>query len=486
MRRDTHQSNTSESGAALVWAAGSLVVFLAFSALAVDLGWLYLNASRLQHAADAAALAGVVNLPGFMDQAQADADDAAAANGYPGGGSQLTALADNSLQVTLHTIVPTFLLRVIGFQQFAIARTSTAQYVKPVPLGSPDNCFGEAPVNPPGTNCTGGDPNFWAAISGKRTNKFNGDAFATQYWDNPWSGSHFDNSQYRPEGYYYGVEVAPGSTDLRIRVFDAGFYERGSFNTQTGDRRQDDGGGANTHFQVYYPDTTPLDPTDNTAVSGCRWDIGSGQGASTWKWRWRRLCRVTTAAPPGGGPLTPGIYVVRVWTTGNLGGTNQYSLQASVGSGPNPKIYGINDISVFTNQPGATGKLNLAEVAQVHAGKRLELRFYDPGEDNGNAFMTVKMPNGSTANCSWYSEDESGNITTPGGEGGFGPCRIQTSDGNPIFNGQWITATVEIPSGYTCSSNCWWYMDITLNQPHDRTTWSARIIGNPVRLVPNP
>jgi hypothetical protein len=65
-------------------------------------------------------------------------------------------------------------------------------------------------------------------------------------------------------------------------------------------------------------------------------------------------------------------------------------------------------------------------------------------------------------------------------------CRIQTSNGSSYFNGLWVTAQVDIPTNYTCSSNCWWKMEIQNSQPHDRTTWSARIIGNPVRLVPNP
>ncbi|NIA25082.1 MAG: hypothetical protein GWP04_05885 [Gammaproteobacteria bacterium] len=469
----------SENGAVLVWAAGSLVVLLAFAALSVDLTWLYLNTSRLQNAADAAALAGVVNLPGFMDKAQEDADAAAAANGYPGGGVELVPLADNSLQVVLTTSVPTYLLRIIGFDQFTIARRSTAQYIKPVPIGSPDNCFGEAPVSPPGTACTGGDPNFWAAISGRRTNKFNGDAFATEFWDDPWSGSHFDNTQYRPAGYYYGIEVAPGSSDLTVHIYDAGFYNRRSLSDETGDREQDDGGGTDTHFKMYAPDTTPLDPTDNPPITGCQFDIPSGYYASTYKNRWAELCNVSSS-------LTPGIYVLRVWTDGTIGGTNQYSVHASVASGSTPHVYGINDISIFTNQPSTTSILNLAKVEQIHAGKRLELHFYDPGEDNGDAYMTVKMPDGTTAQCSWYSEDEYGNTTTPPGEGGFGACRIQTSDGSPIFNGQWVTANVEIPSSYTCTSNCWWYMEIELNQPHDRTTWMAQIIGNPVRLIANP
>jgi hypothetical protein len=46
--------------------------------------------------------------------------------------------------------------------------------------------------------------------------------------------------------------------------------------------------------------------------------------------------------------------------------------------------------------------------------------------------------------------------------------------------------TIDISPTYTCTTNCWWTMDLELNTPHDRTTWEARVIGNPVRLVPNP
>jgi hypothetical protein len=50
---------------------------------------------------------------------------------------------------------------------------------------------------------------------------------------------------------------------------------------------------------------------------------------------------------------------------------------------------------------------------------------------------------------------------------------------------------IDIPSSYTCTqsangfSGCYWRMNLDLQTSHDRTTWSARVIGNPVRLVPN-
>ncbi|MDH5293942.1 MAG: hypothetical protein OEW91_09695 [Acidimicrobiia bacterium] len=43
---------------------------------------------------------------------------------------------------------------------------------------------------------------------------------------------------------------------------------------------------------------------------------------------------------------------------------------------------------------------------------------------------------------------------------------------------------------YTCTADCWWYVRYDLSalgagfQPTDRSTWTARGLGNPVTLVP--
>ncbi|MGA7228209.1 MAG: pilus assembly protein TadG-related protein [Acidimicrobiia bacterium] len=481
-----------ENGAALPFVAILLVLLLGMAAFAVDLGWLYLNGARLQRAADSSALAGVVFLPGDTANVVAKAVNGADANGWDigsvngspigGGGPDdlvWTPLADNKLEVTLSTTIPTYFLKVLGFDHFNISRTATAEYVKPVPIGSPDPCFGIG-----NTGLNGGDCNpataqrFWAAISGPYTNKWNGDAHATRYWDDDsnWN-QEFTNTEYRPTGYYMAVEVPSSVSGLTVDVYDAGFYDRGSFDVETGDRGQDTGGGADTHFQMYLYDSTPLDPTDNVAIGGCSFNISSGSSSSTYKNQWRRLCTFN-------GAVTPGIYVVRVWTDGNDGGTNQYAIRANTTSAANAKVYGINDISIFTNQSGLS-TLNVAKVDPVHAGKTLELQFYDPGEDDANAYMTVKTPAGATATCDWVARNEAGTVV----QSGSGNCSIQTSNGSSFFNGLWVTAQVDIPDSYTCNPNttsgCWWKMLIQNSQPHDRTTWAARVIGNPVRLVPN-
>jgi hypothetical protein len=491
VERLTRRPDGDERGMALPLVACMIVVLLGISAFAIDLGWLYLNGARVQRAADSAALAGVVFLPGDFDGVDTQTVGASTANGYHigdlngtpivgGGADELdwAQLADNKLKVTLKSQVPTFFVKLFGFNTFHITRIATAEYVKPVPIGSPDPCFGIG-----NSSLNGGDCNpataqrFWAAISGPYTNKWNGDAHATRWWDDDstWN-QESTNTEYRPEGYYMAVDVPAGVSNLTVAVYDAGFYDRASFDTETGDKNQDTGGGADTHFQMYMFDDTPLDPTNNVAISGCSFNITSEASSSTYKNQWRTLCTRNNA-------VAPGLYVVRVWTDGNDGGTNQFAVRANTGSGPNARVYGINDISIFTNQSGISS-LSVAEVAQIHANKTLELKFYDPGEDDANAFMTVKRPNGTTAQCTWVAKNEAG--TTVRSQTSMGNCRIQTSDGSSFFNGLWVTAQVDIPTNYTCSTNCWWKMEIENSQPHDRTTWAARIIGNPVRLVPNP
>ncbi len=74
-----------DRGAALALVAASLVVLMGMAAFGTDLGWFYLNASRMQRAADAAALGGVIWLPGQPGTAEATAFDIALRNGYDNG-----------------------------------------------------------------------------------------------------------------------------------------------------------------------------------------------------------------------------------------------------------------------------------------------------------------------------------------------------------------------------------------------------------------
>ncbi|MGB8361502.1 MAG: Tad domain-containing protein, partial [Acidimicrobiia bacterium] len=155
IKKTINRFRDEDDGFSLPFIASTLVLLLAISAFAIDLGWFFLNSTRLQRAADSSALAGVVFLPWDVTNVVNKAVDGADANGYDvgtvngvpvaGGGNDILdwqQLADNKLEVTLTANVGTFFLKVLGFDQFTISRTATAQYVKPVPLGAPANCIG--------------------------------------------------------------------------------------------------------------------------------------------------------------------------------------------------------------------------------------------------------------------------------------------------------------------------------------------------------
>ena len=181
----------------------------------------------------------------------------------------------------------------------------------------------------------------------------------------------------------------------------------------------------------------------------------------------------------------PGIWALHVQTEGVGAGSNSYSVAAFSGSGPQPRVYGINDMSIWNNQLGGSTDLYLVEVDPIHAGSKLELQFFDPGDAQANSWMSVLDPFGNVPNCAWESRDYNDTVI----ESGNGACSWQTTDTSlpdkRRFNNQWITATIDIPDTYTCNgSDCFWKMNMNLSDPNERTVWRARVIGNPVRLVP--
>ena len=501
MIRRFRELREEDNGVALVWLATTIVLLLGTAGFAVDLGWLYLNASRAQRTVDAAALAGVTNLPGFPATADLDARDAARANGYdvcdPGYTGCIdtlasTPLSDHELEVELRTTVDSFFLGVLGFQNFSVLRSATAEYVKPVPLGSPERCFGRDPT---GTYCADDPNSFWGAVSAPYTKRENGDPYSTHCFtpNNNVSSCASSNNEYARSGsyggYYYAVEVGTGANNLTVRVYDPSHYERSNLNEETGDFRYAPGRnagepGVTTRYRFYNVDSTPHDPTDNSLVPGCDYTLAEDDFPSLEN-AWGTLCTIP-------GALIPGIYVFHVESEGIGAGSNQFSIAAYTGSGPQPRVYGINDMSIWSNDlnPGGT-ELYLVEVDEIHAGSKLELQFFDPGDAQDNSWMTVLKPDGSggttTPNCDWVSEDYWGAQT----DSGSGACTWQTTDTSlpdkRRFNNEWITAIIDIPSDYVCNSGsdgCFWKMDLDLSDPNERTVWRARVIGNPVKLVP--
>ncbi len=136
-----------QRGQGLVMFVGSIVFLIGLLAIVVDVTWYWSKTLQVQRAADAAALAGAVWLPDQPAKATTVALASAKQNGYvPGGGVTVTAVQDPSRDVQLDTTVSapvsTFFMRLFGINTIQATRSAKAEYVLPVPMGSPLNYFG--------------------------------------------------------------------------------------------------------------------------------------------------------------------------------------------------------------------------------------------------------------------------------------------------------------------------------------------------------
>jgi putative Flp pilus-assembly TadE/G-like protein len=139
---------SSQSGQVVVIFAGAMLLFILLSATVIDLSWYWTNNLRMQRAADAAALAGVVFLPGDPTTAYSVARAEAAKNGFTDGtaGFVVTPVQDptddHRLRVAISGPINTFFARVAGIQSWPARRDAKADFVLPVPMGSPENYYG--------------------------------------------------------------------------------------------------------------------------------------------------------------------------------------------------------------------------------------------------------------------------------------------------------------------------------------------------------
>ena len=146
------RSRLRQSGQLIPLFALSIFVLMGMMALVIDVSWYWSNTLRVQRAADAAALAGAVWLPGNVPSAYSAARTEATKNGYTGGGAITVSPIQDSqapggtnprqLDVTVTAQVNTFFMRVFGINSVTATRSSKAEYIQPVPMGSPLNYYG--------------------------------------------------------------------------------------------------------------------------------------------------------------------------------------------------------------------------------------------------------------------------------------------------------------------------------------------------------
>ena len=135
-------------GQVIVIFAGAMLAFMGLMAIVIDVSWYWANTLRVQRAADAAALAGVVWLPSQYGNADLDCarrSEEERLHRRRDGTTITTAQDTNNdrrLIVTISASVPTFFARVVGIQSFPVSRTSKAEFILPVAMGSPENYYG--------------------------------------------------------------------------------------------------------------------------------------------------------------------------------------------------------------------------------------------------------------------------------------------------------------------------------------------------------
>lgn len=494
-----------EGGYVLVMFGLLLVPLLLMVGLAVDVGSWYNRASDIQKAADAASLAGVVWLPS-LDDATTAALETAEKNGFKDGEDQITVSVTKSdkaprrLKVTIRDgRVGSFFYQAIASQTIDMSRTSYAEYVTPVPMGSPRNFFGTGQLLKDHTatpNDFSSEELFLAINTFCADTKW-GDRHQSYYKKR---NSNCDggktNSDYRETGYEFYIEAKTGRTDdIEVLLWDPRLNHKDKEGSERFIDNSRSGKSEPFTFSLFEADDTPLHDGDNPLI--CQQTFGRTTPFDGYSYlgsdRWNTLkkssdssaadCLITDGMPDGE-------YILRVTNGGSehtklVDASNQWGIVTRyVGAAGDglcdgrvdatcPRVYGKNAISVRAAADTTAASFFLAEIPPEHVGKTLKLELFDPGE--GGKTIEIQQPTGSEA---WES------VTfdwVGAGQSGTGTTLDVTND---KFNDKLVEITVNLDGYSPPTDNEWWKIyyvfdgDVT-----DRTTWSARIEGDPVHLI---
>nr|WP_238338155.1 pilus assembly protein TadG-related protein [Pedococcus badiiscoriae] len=201
-------------------------VLLACCAFTIDVGHWYLVGLQEQRAADAAALAGVPNLPSNQALAYSTAQTFTARNDFTNGLNTVSVKPEldgspTRLRVTISKTVDSFFGPILGLPQTTITKTAVADYQGPVPMGSPCNEFGNDPESTTvrSSNCAN-TGQFWANVGSLASAKSYGDAYQDGGCPGSDGCSGSTNTDYDPNGYFYTVTLSRPVANLTFQAFD--------------------------------------------------------------------------------------------------------------------------------------------------------------------------------------------------------------------------------------------------------------------------
>jgi Flp pilus assembly protein TadG len=517
--REDHAAHNGEDGFVAVFISLLLVVMLIFAAFTVDFGSWYTRSAEIKRAADAAALAGVVWMPEF-DQAQQYALAAAARNGFVNGEHDVTVSVEDvpnnnrQLKVTIRdNNAKQFFSRLVTQSQ-SIGQSSLAEYVLPVPLGSPKNTIGT------GDLLSGGDrENFWAAVSGYCSGHESGDkklsrneSYNTSSNSTCNNGSPQNDDDYDPDGYLYAIDLPQNSTSLKLDVYDGEFTNDKCSKSDSSLIGDDNDCGEytsqniTTTFTIYDRNPTPLDLSNLTQLTTVTINPRTSSSSSSYENQWRNL--YTWSNPKAGQ------YYVKVATTPattQSKGSNGFGLRAYTGgsfatcttisgqsgySASCPQLHAVSDLSIFANISSTSPTFYLAQIDSIHAGKTMRINLFDSGE--GASSLQILDPNGNPKAFAWSTPCNP--PTPPSGAcsgtatgtdpkldvSGTGTQPYTGLNSTSKYNDRYITIDIPLPSNYTAvyGTKTWWKVKYNVSSDTtDRTTWSVNIVGDPVHLL---
>lgn len=544
----SHLSNApvrraTERGYIIASTALLLIPLMIFAAFAVDVGGWYAEADRAQRAADAAALSGVVKMPDFV-AATATARATALENGYDHSDPDVNVVVERrgsqGLHVQIETKGESYFGKVV-LDEIDIDRFATAEYILPVPLGNPGSSLGSG-IGPTGVP---GAPreNLLLALNSYCQGYQNGDPFGVGWQGNRTCGDPGDivNSRYDADGYDFIIDLT-GPDDMAAPVtgaWDVQIFEPGLCNQ---DFESTDGTGNRIQTTLWKGDNTLFSDDDNKTDANRAINTVSGApdpylwpatacGSATSQW-------VTAYRIQSGDPR--GRWVLNTRSLPNTAETNlnSYGIRvvpaggtapcgSLVASSSCPQVYARTWLPIYVpnnirdlggvNVPtigGSEALFYLATIDEVHKGKTLEIKLFDPGEGMDNMqvltpdnarlpFQIATMPEGGTQGS--FAANTS---TCTVGANTYECLRVAewiapAAARTDFYNGNEVTIRIQIPSNYQCvqdnpatpltdESNCWWRIRYEpLTNPNtgnvgtvtDRTTWSIRVIGDPIRLT---
>ena len=138
-RRITHVATGAERGQVYVMVAIAIVALLGCAGLAIDMGYMEHQKTKMQTAADAAAIAGASVIAGGSSAITAAADEDASLNGFTNGSSNTTITVNNPplsgpnsgnssyVEVIISQPQNTFFLSVVGYKQISVKARAVAE-----------------------------------------------------------------------------------------------------------------------------------------------------------------------------------------------------------------------------------------------------------------------------------------------------------------------------------------------------------------------